>query len=99
MSTVASAIPRKTLRFGKPGFWTVITGLAVLLLAVFLILPIANVLAISFFDASTGTFGLSNYWQVLTRRFYTLALWNTIMIGALGMLGACLLGLPLAFCT
>uniref|UniRef100_UPI0031019969 ABC transporter permease n=1 Tax=Neorhizobium sp. EC2-8 TaxID=3129230 RepID=UPI0031019969 len=99
MSDVASAAPRTALRFGKPGFWTVITVLAVLLLAVFLVLPIANVLAISFFDATTGSFGLSNYWQVLTRRFYTLALWNTIVIGVLGMLGACLLGIPLAFCT
>lgn len=82
-----------------PGFWTVITVLAVILLAVFLLLPIANVLAISFFDTTTGSFGLSNYWQVLTRRFYTLALWNTVVIGTLGMLGACLLGIPLAFCT
>lgn len=86
-------------RFALPGFWTVVTVFAVLLLAVLLLLPIANVVGISFFDASSGAFGLSNYVQVLTRRFYTLALWNTIVIGLLGMLGACLLGIPLAFCT
>ncbi len=99
MSAEISAQTGYAAKLRMPGFWTVITGLAVLLLAVFLLLPIANVLAISFFDAETGDFGLSNYWQVLTRRFYTLALWNTVMIGAFGMLGACLLGIPLAFCT
>jgi iron(III) transport system permease protein len=99
MSAGLSAQTGHAGRLRMPGFWTMITGLAVLLLAVFLLLPIANVLAISFFDAETGDFGLSNYWQVLTRRFYTLALWNTVMIGAFGMLGACVLGIPLAFCT
>jgi iron(III) transport system permease protein len=99
MSVVVSTRSGFTGKLRMPGFWTVITGLAVVLLAVFLLLPIANVLAISFFDAETGSFGLSNYWQVLTRRFYTLALWNTLVIGICGMLGACLLGIPLAFCT
>ncbi|MDO5898060.1 ABC transporter permease [Agrobacterium sp. Azo12] len=97
--TTATATSTPASRFRMPGFWTVITALAVILLAVFLLLPIVNVLAISFFDASTGDFGISNYVQVLTRRFYTLALWNTIVIGLLGMLGACLIGIPLAFCT
>jgi iron(III) transport system permease protein len=82
-----------------PGFWTIVTILAVLLLAVFLILPILNVFAISFFDAKTGELGISNYIQVFTRRYYTSALQNTLLIGFLGMLGACLIGVPLAFCT
>ncbi|WP_417691255.1 ABC transporter permease [Roseibium sp.] len=97
MSSLATLLPGSRLRM--PGFWTVITALAVLLLAVFLLLPILNVFAISFLDAKTGDFGVSNYIQVLTRRYYTTALWNTIIIGALGMLGACLIGIPLAFCT
>lgn len=97
--TQAVSIPSHSFRLRMPGFWTIITGAAVVLLAVLLILPILNVFAISFFDAKTGEPGLSNYVQVLTKRFYTTALWNTIMIGVLGMLGACLLGIPLAFCT
>lgn len=86
-------------RLRLPGFWTSVTVFAVILLAVFLILPIFSVFFISFFDAKTGAFGFGNYVQVLTRRFYTVALWNTLVIGVLGMLGACLLGIPLAFCT
>ena len=86
-------------RLRLPGFWTSVTALAVILLAIILILPIFSVFFISFFDAKTGAFGLSNYAEVFTRRFYTVALWNTLLIGVLGMLGACLLGIPLAFCT
>jgi iron(III) transport system permease protein len=86
-------------RFRLPGFWTSVTIVAALLLAVFLVLPIVNVFVISFFDAKTGEFGFSNYIEVLTRRFYTTALWNTLVIGVLGMIGACLIGIPLAFCT
>lgn len=84
-------------RLRLPGFWTSVTALAVILLAIFLILPIFSVFFISFFDAKTGAFGLSNYAEVFTRRFYSVALWNTLLIGVLGMLGACLLGIPLAF--
>lgn len=97
--TQALSLPSRRFRLRKPGFWTLVTAGAAVLLAVFLILPILNVFAISFFDAKTGEPGFSNYVQVLTKRFYTTALWNTVMIGVLGMLGACLLGIPLAFCT
>ncbi|GGA38488.1 ABC transporter permease [Pelagibacterium lentulum] len=86
-------------RFRLPGFWTCVTIAIAAILAIFLILPITSVFVISFFDARTGEFGLSNYVQVLTRRFYTTALWNTVIIGTLSMIGASLIGIPLAFCT
>lgn len=95
----AALLKARAFRFRVPDFWTGVTIAIAVILAVFLILPIVSVLVISFFDARTGEFGLSNYVQVLTRRFYTSALWNTVIIGTLSMIGACLLGIPLAFCA
>lgn len=88
-----------SFRLQMPGFWTLVTIGAILMLGVLLVLPIFNVFLISFFDAKTGQIGIGNYVQVLTKRFYLIALWNTILVGGLGMLGACLIGIPLAFCT
>lgn len=99
MTDMAATATTGGFRLRLPGFWTSVTVFAVILLAIFLILPIFSVFFISFFDAKTGAFGFSNYAEVFTRRFYTVALWNTLVIGVLGMLGACLLGIPLAFCT
>ena len=96
MSTVTADT---SFRLRMPGFWTLITIGAILMLGVLLVLPIFNVFLISFFDAKTGEIGIGNYVQVLTKRFYLIALWNTILVGGLGMLGACLIGIPLAFCT
>lgn len=96
MSTATAAT---SFRLRMPGFWTLITIGAVVMLGVLLVLPIFNVFLISFFDAKTGQIGIGNYVQVLTKRFYLIALWNTILVGGLGMLGACLIGIPLAFCT
>lgn len=96
MSTATAAT---SFRLRMPGFWTLITIGAIVMLGVLLVLPIFNVFLISFFDAKTGQIGIGNYVQVLTKRFYLIALWNTILVGGLGMLGACLIGIPLAFCT
>jgi iron(III) transport system permease protein len=96
---MSTASADTTFRLRMPGFWTLITIGAILMLGVLLVLPIFNVFLISFFDAKTGEIGIGNYVQVLTKRFYLIALWNTILVGGLGMLGACLIGIPLAFCT
>ncbi|MBU2888088.1 iron ABC transporter permease [Celeribacter halophilus] len=71
---------------------------ACVMLAVLLFLPILSVFVISFEDAETGRFTLENYVEIFTRRYYVSALSNTLIVGFAGMIGACLLGVPLAFC-
>ena len=78
-------------------FWTLVTIAIVVLLAVFLILPIASVFLVSFFDADTGDLTLNNYREVFTRNYYLKGLKNTLFVGFMGTLGACLVGVPLAF--
>jgi iron(III) transport system permease protein len=80
-------------------FWTVVTGAILVMLAVLLILPILRVLMLSFVDADTGAFTLGNYVEAFTRNYYLNGFKNTIFVGVMGTLGACLLGIPLAFFT
>ncbi|MEP3277431.1 MAG: iron ABC transporter permease [Stappiaceae bacterium] len=83
----------------RPSFWSVVTVLVVLVLFTLLILPIFSVFVVSFFDGKTGEFTLNNYVQVFTRNYYLKGLQNTLFVGSLGTLGACLIGVPLAFFT
>ena len=68
-------------------------------LVVLLILPILRVLLLSFVDADTGAWTFGNYVEVLTRNYYLNGFKNTLFVGVLGTVGACLLGIPLAFFT
>lgn len=83
----------------RPDFWTVVTALILVLLTVLLILPILRVLMLSFVDADSGAVTLGNYVEVFTRNYYLSGFQNTLFVGLLGTVGACLLGIPLAFFT
>lgn len=80
-------------------FWTVVTGVILAVLVVLLLFPIVRVLMLSFVDADTLEWTLGNYVEVFTRNYYLNGLKNTLFVGVLGTLGACLLGIPLAFFT
>ncbi|MFN4170304.1 MAG: ABC transporter permease [Pseudorhodobacter sp.] len=80
-------------------FWNITTVGIVAVLGVLLILPIASVFVLSFFDARTGELSLNNYVQIFTRNYYVAGLKNTLFVGVMGTLGACLIGVPLAFFT
>lgn len=83
----------------RPDFWSGVTIAIILMLAVLLLLPIFRVFLLSFVDAKTAEFTLGNYIEVFTRNYYLSGLKNTLFVGLAGMIGACLLGVPLAFFT
>jgi len=74
-------------------------AVSVIVIGLLLVWPIAQVLVLGFLNPDTQTFTLANYLKVLTHRYYLGALGNTLIVGIGGMIGACLLGIPLAYCT
>lgn len=81
----------------RPDFWTGVTFAIIVVLVVLLIIPILRVLMLSFVDAKTLEFTFGNYIEVFSRNYYLNGLKNTLFVGFLGTIGACLLGVPLAF--
>ena len=79
--------------------WSLVMLAAIGLLGLLLVWPVGQVLVLGFLDAQTQTFTLSNYQKILTHPYYLGALKNSLIVGGGGMLGACLLGVPLAYCT
>ena len=79
--------------------WSLVMLGAIGLLGLLLVWPVGQVLVLGFLDAQTQTFTLGNYQKILTHPYYLGALKNSLIVGGGGMLGACLLGVPLAYCT
>ena len=86
-------------RWQRLDFWSLVMLLSVLVLAVLLLLPIFEVLKVGIWDAETGRLTLSAYAKLLTHPYYVGAIANSMIVGVGGMLGACLLGIPLAYIT
>ena len=103
MNTLVAASPAGSSAWSRLrhrlDFWTLVLLAAVAVIAFLLVWPIAQVLHLGFLDADTQSFTLANYTKVLTHPYYVQALLNTLVVGIGGMLGACLLGIPLAYCT
>ncbi len=74
-------------------------AVAVCVVALLLVWPILQVLRLGLFDPDTAAISLAGYVKLLTHPYYLGALWNTVAVGVGGMVGACLLGVPLAYCT
>lgn len=87
------------LKKWRPDFWSGVTIAIILMLGILLLAPIARVLMLSFVDAKTAEFTFGNYIEIFTRNYYLSGLKNTLFVGFMGMLGACLIGVPLAFFT
>jgi iron(III) transport system permease protein len=73
--------------------WHALSGVILLLLAVFLLYPLANVLASSFLHKG----GQSGWAIFFGNPLYLTALANTIMLGLAVTAGATLIGVPLAY--
>ena len=83
----------------RPGFWTVVLLLAFAIVAVLLLWPLSSIFSASFTDNATREPTLANYARVLGQTYFQTALVNSLIVGVGGMLGAMLLGIPLAALT
>ena len=83
----------------RPGFWTIVLAMAFLVVGTLLIWPLSSVFTASFLDNATRAPTLDNYAKVLGRPFFQAALLNSLIVGVGGMVGAMLLGIPLAALT
>ena len=80
-------------------FWSLVLLLSALLLGALLVWPLFEVLKIGLWNEETQSFTLDFYKKLLTHKYYVGALLNSMIVGIGGMLGACLLGIPLAYFT
>lgn len=80
-------------------FWTGVLLFALAVVAALLVWPLSTILTASFIDNRTGAATLGNYARVLGQPFFRDALINSMIVGFSGMLGAMLLGIPLAVLT
>ena len=73
--------------------------LAFAILMVLLVWPLSSIFTASFIDNATRAPTFGNYARVIGQPFFQAALGNSLIVGFGGMLGAMLLGVPLAFLT
>jgi iron(III) transport system permease protein len=83
----------------RPDFWSGVVAVTLAVIAVLLVWPLWSIFAASVIDNRSGALTLSNFAQILGQPAYRTALWNSLIVGAGGMLGAMLLGIPLAVLT
>ena len=79
--------------------WTIVIFLAFVIVGLLLIFPLYNIFVASFLDNETGVFTLQNYTNILGRRYYRTAIYNSVIVGLSSMVGALIIGIPLAFFT
>lgn len=79
--------------------WSCVLAVALAIVGILLVVPLYSVFAASFIDNQTGELTLANYARILGRPFFRTAALNTLIVGVGGMLGAMLLGIPLAVLT
>lgn len=83
---------------GLMAFRTGISLFALAFLALFLLYPLWIVLQASLHEEATGAFTIAPYFRVLSSRYYLGSLDNSLNAGALSMVSASVVGVPLAFC-
>lgn len=92
----AAAAPRRSWSFD---LWTGVTLFAFAVIALLLVYPLYNIFLASFTHNETGAVTLENYAQIFGHRYYRTALYNSVLLGFGGMIGAVALGVPLAYFT
>ena len=80
-------------------FWSGVMAVALAVVALLMVWPLYSIFAASLIDNRSGVLTLANFAQILGHPAYRGALINSLIVGAGGMLGATLLGIPLAMLT
>jgi iron(III) transport system permease protein len=80
-------------------FWNATMVAALALIGVLLVWPLVRVMGTGFVDSETHALTAAPLIKVLTHPYYLGAIGHTLLVGVGGMLGACLLGVPLAYCV
>ena len=83
----------------RPDFWSGVLVVALAVVAVLMVWPLYNIFSASVIDNRSGALTVANFAQILGRPAYQGALINSLIVGVGGMLGATLLGIPLAMLT
>lgn len=82
-----------------PDIWALVLLLAIAVIALLLIGPLAGVFVASVSDNETGAPTLANYASILGHPYYLRGLRNSLVVAFGGMAGAVVLGVPLAYLT
>lgn len=77
--------------------WTLVALAALAFLAVFVVLPLFELLRQSVIGQESGRFGLENFVSFFESRYFRRALGNSFLVATLGTVLALMIGLPLAF--
>ncbi|TMK11057.1 MAG: iron ABC transporter permease, partial [Alphaproteobacteria bacterium] len=80
-------------------FWSGVMAVALAVVALLMVWPLFNIFTASVIDNRSGALTLANFARILGHPAYRGALINSLIVGAGGMLGAMLLGIPLAMLT
>ena len=83
----------------RPNFWTVVTFIGYLTVALFLIYPLFNIFRYSFIDKATGDVSLINYATFLGKAYYRNAFMNSMFVALATTFFSLVLGIPLAYFT
>jgi iron(III) transport system permease protein len=89
---------RSRLAGTHPGL-VVLALLIALFLIVFLVVPVAQVIAVAFLDRSTGGFTLINFVDFFNNDLFQRSFWNSFYVSAMSVVLASLFALPLAYIT
>ena len=78
-------------------FWPLVTLVAFLVVSILLVLPVANIVALSFSGKDADAGMIANYRAFFAERFYYQTLINSFHVSIAATLGAVLLGVPAAY--
>ncbi len=100
MNAIAPSLAQRLVqRVRGADFWSLVMLASLAVVSVVLLWPILQVLRLGVFDPESQQLSGAGYVKLLTHPYYLGALWNTVLVGVGGMVGACLIGVPLAYCT
>lgn len=64
----------------RPNFWTIVTLVVFVLFAMFMVYPLGKLLLSGFRDSETGQWTLDNFVTFFSKKYYTNAIWHSLII-------------------